>query len=99
MANSNPSIKYTQLFINNEFVDSASGKKFPTYNPSNGNVITQVSEGDKADVDKAVAAVQSAFKRGSPWRLMDASQRGVLINKLADLLERDVDYIASLILV
>ncbi|CAG5102360.1 Similar to ALDH1B1: Aldehyde dehydrogenase X, partial [Cotesia congregata] len=69
------------LFINNEFVDSVSGKKFPTINPSNGAVITQVSEGDKADVDKAVAAAKQAFARGSPWRAMDASARGVFINK------------------
>ncbi|KAH0549406.1 aldehyde dehydrogenase X, mitochondrial-like [Cotesia glomerata] len=96
MANPKPVIKYTQLFINNEFVDSVSRKKFPTINPSNGAVITQVSEGDKADVDKAVAAAKQAFARGSPWRAMDASARGVFINKLADLMERDIDYLASL---
>ncbi|XP_074111312.1 aldehyde dehydrogenase X, mitochondrial [Cotesia typhae] len=96
MANPKPVIKYAQLFINNEFVDSVSGKKFPTINPSNGAVITLVSEGDKADVDKAVAAAKQAFARGSPWRAMDASARGVFINKLADLMERDIDYLASL---
>ena len=48
----------------------------------------------KADVDKAVKAAREAFKLGSPWRRMDASERGKLINKLADLLERDVKYIA-----
>ena len=36
-----------QLFINNEFVNSESGKTFPTINPSNGEVITNVQEGDK----------------------------------------------------
>lgn len=35
----------------------------------------------KADVDKAVVAAVNAFKRGSPWRSMDASARGKLINK------------------
>ena len=38
---------YFQLFINNEFVNSESGKTFPTINPSNGEVITNVQEGDK----------------------------------------------------
>ena len=38
---------YFQLFINNEFVNSESGKRFPTINPSNGEVITNVQEGDK----------------------------------------------------
>lgn len=34
------------------------------------------------------------FRLGSPWRRMDASQRGVLINRLADLMERDIVYLA-----
>jgi len=89
-------IKYTQLFINNEFVNSASGKTFPTLNPTNGEVIVQVQEGDKADVDKAVAAARAAFKGGSEWRTMDASARGKLIFKLAELIERDRKYLADL---
>ncbi len=36
-----------QLFINNEWVNSASGKTFPTINPTNGEVIVQVQEGDR----------------------------------------------------
>ncbi len=92
----NPEIKYTQLFINNEFVNSVSGKTFPTFNPSTGEKIVDVQEGDKADVDKAVAAAKKAFARGSVWRRMDASERGRLLNKLADLIERDSDYLASL---
>ncbi|OBS63688.1 hypothetical protein A6R68_07773, partial [Neotoma lepida] len=43
----------------------------------------------KADVDKAVKAARQAFQIGSPWRTMDASERGRLLNKLADLIERD----------
>lgn len=88
--------KYTQLFINNEWVNSVSGKTFPTLNPTNGQVICQVQEADKEDVDIAVAAAKTAFRRGSEWRRMDASQRGVLMHKLADLVERDRVYIASL---
>ncbi|KAK2578311.1 hypothetical protein KPH14_002586 [Odynerus spinipes] len=89
-------IKYTQLFINNEFVDAESGKKFPTINPANGEVIAQISEGDKADVDKAVAAAKKAFTRCSEWRKMDASHRGKLLHKFADLIQRDLEYIATL---
>ena len=48
----------------------------------------------KADVDIAVKAAQSAFKLGSPWRQMDASARGYLMNRLADLMERDRKYLA-----
>jgi len=89
-------IKYTKLFINNEWVPSASGKVFPTLNPATAEKIIDVSEADKADVDKAVKAAKAAFKFGSTWRTMDASARGRLMNKLADLIERDGEYIAQL---
>lgn len=92
----NPEIKYTQLFINNEFVNSASGKTFPVLNPCTAEKIADVQEGDKADIDKAVEAAKAAFEPSAPWRTMQASQRGVLLNKLADLIYRDRQYIASL---
>ncbi|XP_029475043.1 aldehyde dehydrogenase, mitochondrial [Rhinatrema bivittatum] len=89
-------VQYNKIFINNEWHDAISKKTFPTVNPSTGEVICQVAEGDKADVDKAVKAAQEAFKLGSPWRRMDASDRGVLLNRLADLIERDRTYLATL---
>jgi aldehyde dehydrogenase (NAD+) len=96
VADQNPQVKFTKIFINNEFVDSVSGKTFPTLNPCTAEKIVDVAEGDKADVDKAVAAAKKAFAVGSPWRSMDASARGRLMHKVADLVERDADYIASL---
>jgi aldehyde dehydrogenase (NAD+) len=92
----NPDIKYTKIFINNEWVDAVDGKTFPTINPSTGEKICDVAEGNKADVDKAVKAARDAFKLGSPWRRMDAAERGHLLYKLADLIERDRVYLASL---
>jgi aldehyde dehydrogenase (NAD+) len=92
-----PEIKLgpTKLLINGKWVDSNSGKTFPTVNPSTGDVITQVAESDAADVDKAVAAARAAFDKG-PWRKMNASQRGRLMNKLADLIEKYADELAQL---
>ena len=92
----NPEIQFTKIFINNEFVDSKSGKVFATINPANGKVISEVQEGDKADIDEAVAAAKEAFKRGSTWRQMNASSRGELLLKLAALIERDALQLASL---
>jgi len=91
-----PEVTNTGIFINNEFRNSVSGKVFQTVNPTTEGVITEVAEGDKADVDLAVAAASDAFRLGSPWRKMDASDRGALLWKLADLLERDKNYLASL---
>ena len=58
----NPDVKYTGIFINNEFVPSVSGKTFETINPATGDVIAEVQEGDKADVNKAVKAASEAFR-------------------------------------
>ena len=124
-----PEVKYTQIFINNEFVDSLSGNTFATLNPATEEVICQVAEGDKADIHAAVQAAKAAFRLGkklfqylfpsfrmtrntclwnqdlktsfiiligSPWRTMDASHRGRLLDKMADLMERDVKYLAAL---
>jgi len=91
-----PEIKVKQLFINNEFVDSVSGKTFATIDPSDETEIAQIAEADKADVDKAVKAAREAFKIGSEWRTMDASGRGRLMLKLTSLMKRDQDYLAQL---
>ncbi|KAM9331105.1 aldehyde dehydrogenase 1A1-like [Gastrophryne carolinensis] len=85
----NLQIKYTKIFINNEWHDAVSGKKYPVINPATEEKICDVAEGDKADIDKAVKAAREAFALGSTWRTMDASQRGRLLYKLADLMERD----------
>ncbi|XP_071382366.1 retinal dehydrogenase 2 isoform X2 [Centroberyx affinis] len=92
----NPEIKHTKIFINNEWQDSVSGKVFPVYNPATGEQICEVQEAEKADVDKAVQAARLAFSLGSVWRRMDASERGRLLSKLADLVERDSVYLATI---
>jgi retinal dehydrogenase len=89
-------IKYTQLFINNKFVNSRNGKTYPDINPSTGEKIVDIQEADKDDVDLAVAAAKKAFELNSPWRRMDASERGNLLRKLADLIQRDLQVLATL---
>jgi aldehyde dehydrogenase (NAD+) len=88
-------VSATKLLINNQWVDSASGKTFPTINPATGEVICQVAEADATDVDYAVRAARDAFEHGS-WRKTAASERGRLLNRLADLVERHADELARL---
>ena len=59
----NPEIKFTKLFINGEFVNSVSGKTFETINPSTGEKICDLQEGDKEDVEMAIKAAKTAFAR------------------------------------
>jgi len=89
-------ISATKLLINGQWVNSASGKTFPTINPSNGEVITQVAEADAPDVDKAVSAARAAFETGAWRKKLSASQRGNLMYKLADLIEKNADELAQL---
>jgi aldehyde dehydrogenase (NAD+) len=91
-----PKVKDQPLFIGGKWIDSASGKTFPTINPATGEVICQVAEGDKADVDKAVKAARKAFEDGSPWRKMNASDRGRVLHRLADLIEKNQEELAAL---
>jgi aldehyde dehydrogenase (NAD+) len=84
-----------QLLIDGQWVDGA--KKFDTINPATGEVLTQIAEGSSADVDRAVDAARRALEdRNGPWRKMSASERGRLIWKLADLLEKNIDEFAEL---
>ncbi|XP_073733180.1 retinal dehydrogenase 2 isoform X3 [Callorhinus ursinus] len=92
----NLEIKYTKIFINNEWQNSESGRAFPVYNPATGEQVCEVQEADKADIDKAVRAARLAFSLGSVWRRMDASERGHLLDKLADLVERDRAVLATM---
>lgn len=83
------------MLINGKWVASVSGKTFATLNPSTGEKICDVAEADKADVDLAVKAARKAFDDG-PWTKMSASERGRLIHKLADLIEKNADELAAL---
>src|SRR5246127_77560 len=84
-----------QLLIDGQWVDGA--KRFDTINPATGEVLTQIAEGSAADVDRAVDAARRALEdRNGPWRKMSASERGRLIWKLADLLEKNIDEFAEL---
>jgi phenylacetaldehyde dehydrogenase len=87
--------KPRQMLINGRWVDAVSGKTFPTYEPSTGEVLAKVAEGDHADIDLAVKAARKAFETG-PWRKMTASERGRLIWKLADLIESHLEEFAYL---
>ena len=88
-------ITATKLLINNRWVNAQSGRTFATTNPATGEEICQVAEADATDADRAVAAARDAFERG-PWRRMAAAERGKLLNRLADLIEKNADQLARL---
>ena len=84
-----------RLLIDGQWLDGS--KKFDTINPATGEVLTQIVEASAADVDRAVQAARRAFEdRGGTWRKMSASERGRLIWRLANLVEKNIDEFAEL---
>ncbi len=92
---SRPQVKQSTCFIGGKWIPSNSGKTFETIHPATEEVICEVAEGDKEDVDLAVDAARDAFDHG-PWSKMDARDRGILMNRLADLIEEEADELAAL---
>jgi len=85
-----------KLLINGQWVEG-SGKSFDTVNPATGEVLTQVAEAGANDVDQAVAAARKAFDNlAGPWRKMSASERGKILWRIADLVEKNIDELAEL---
>uniref|UniRef100_A0A1B0BSG1 Aldehyde dehydrogenase domain-containing protein n=1 Tax=Glossina palpalis gambiensis TaxID=67801 RepID=A0A1B0BSG1_9MUSC len=82
------------LFIDNEWHKSVTDETFPSINPTTEKAIAEVQSAGKEDVDLAVQAARDAFRLGSRWRRMDASDRGNLINRLVDLIQPDRVYLA-----
>ncbi|MEM0954874.1 MAG: aldehyde dehydrogenase family protein [Pseudomonadota bacterium] len=74
----------TQLFIGGELVDAASGERFETVNPANGEVLAAVSAGSAGDVDRAVASARASFRGGS-WSQMAPRDRMAVMYRWADL--------------
>jgi len=87
--------KKRQLLINGKWVDAASGKTFATYNPATGEVLANVAEGDKEDIDRAVKAARDAFETGK-WAKTSPAARAKMIWKLADLIEQHLEEFAQI---
>src|ERR1700730_7169891 len=90
-----PQVKAQPLFIGGKWLDSESGKTFPAINPATGGTLCQVAQRAKADIELAVEEDRKAM--GSiPWKNMDAADRGRLLAKLADAIEKEAPDLAAL---
>ncbi|MEK9915905.1 MAG: aldehyde dehydrogenase [Betaproteobacteria bacterium] len=83
-----------KMYIDGEFVEASSGKWFDSFDPFTGKVWSQVAEGGPEDVDRAVQAAHRAFTTGE-WPELTASQRGMLVHRLGDLIARDAKKLAE----
>ena len=83
-----------QMYIDGKFVDASSGKWFETFNPFTGQPWAEVAQGEAKDAERAVRAAHKAFTEG-PWPQLNASQRGLLLHRLGDLVARDAKKLAE----
>jgi acyl-CoA reductase-like NAD-dependent aldehyde dehydrogenase len=83
-----------QMYVDGKYVDSASGKWFDSFNPYTGEPWAQIAQGTAEDVDRAVHVAHKAYTEG-PWSQLTASQRGLLLHKLGDLVARDARKLAE----
>jgi acyl-CoA reductase-like NAD-dependent aldehyde dehydrogenase len=85
-----------KLLINGQWAEG-SGHGFDTVNPATGEVLTHIAEASERDVDQAVSAARKAFDdTAGPWRKMSASERGKVLWRIADLVEKNIDELAEL---
>jgi len=85
----------TRLFIDGRYVDAIGGGRFATINPRNGQVLAQMSAGEAADIDVAVAAAKKAFKSGV-WSKMAPRDRMEILYKFARLVDENAELLAVL---
>lgn len=83
-----------QMLIDGQWINAASGKTFESRNPATGELLATVAEGDKADIDKAVAAARRAFE--GPWSKFTPFERQNLLLKFAELVEKHFDELSTL---
>jgi aldehyde dehydrogenase (NAD+) len=85
--------KYSQ-YIDGKFVTPASGTWFDSFNPYTGEPWSKVAQGDAEDVERAVQAAHRALTGGA-WPQLTASQRGLLLHRLGELVARDAKLLAE----
>ncbi len=83
------------LFIGGEWVGSSQDQRIAVYDPSTGRQIATIIDASDQDVDRAVAAARNAFDEGR-WTGMPPYQRQRLIEKLADLVEANIEELAEI---
>ena len=82
-----------ELYVDGAWTEALAGGRRSIHCPADGTVVAEVDEATAADVDRAIAAAYRAFHEGT-WPRTSARERGDLLLRVADLLDRDCDAIA-----
>ena len=85
-----------KMYIDGEWTEGTSGKLIDSINPATGEVIAQVYESSLEDTNRAIAAAKKSFYVTREWRDMDSQQRGDILLKIADTIEKYLPELAKL---
>ncbi len=89
-----PSVKAKyDHFIGGKWVAPSSGEYFDNISPIDGKPFTKAARGNKEDVEKAIDAAHEAFKT---WSKTSAAERSRVLNKIADIMEENLEMLARL---
>ncbi|OFT24850.1 betaine-aldehyde dehydrogenase [Brevibacterium sp. HMSC08F02] len=83
------------IYINGQWQEAESNETRDILCPADGSHVITVSEGDRADARRAIEAARTTFDEGT-WATTPAADRGAIVNRLADILERDKDKVARM---
>ena len=82
-----------QLYIGGEWKDSSDGTTIKTYNPANGQLLSEIADATEKDVDDAVKAAKKAFET---WGKTTPTERAIILNKIADIIDDNAEYLATI---
>src|SRR5581483_11363004 len=86
---------HTKAFINGNYADAASGATFDTVNPGTGKLLARVAAGDAEDIDRAVGAARTAFRKGV-WANVAPAKRKQVLKRFAELILKNGEELALL---
>ena len=84
--------KKYDLFINGEFVKSSSNETIDVFNPSNGEMLSTITDATKEDVDNAAKAARKAFNK---FKHSTVNERSIILNKIADIIYENKEFLAK----
>src|ERR671915_1105264 len=84
----------TRMFIDGEWCDAASGATVEATSPATGETLGAIAWGDREDARRAIAAANAAFPS---WGARTGFERGALLHRVADVIERRSDELARIL--
>lgn len=85
--------KSYQLYIGGQWADASDGATLDVFCPANGEQLSTIADATKDDVDRAVDAAWKAFET---WSKTEKTERAIILNKVADIIEENAEHLAML---